>query len=50
VSVDLPDGAAAVAISAPADQLESHLVWRADDHVPTLTAFLEVARGVFDTA
>jgi DNA-binding transcriptional LysR family regulator len=50
VSVDLPDGAAAVAISAPADQLESHLVWRADDHAPTLTAFLEVARAVFETA
>ena len=50
VSVDLPEGAAAVAISAPADRLESHLVWRADDHAPTLTAFLAVARGVFETA
>jgi hypothetical protein len=29
-------------------RLETNVVWRTDDSSPTLAAFLEVARGVFD--
>jgi DNA-binding transcriptional LysR family regulator len=43
----LPDGVAAVELSEPVDQLETDLVWRADDSSAAVAAFLEVARGVF---
>ena len=45
----LPDGVTAVALSDPVDQLETDLVWRADDSSPTVAAFLATARSVFST-
>jgi DNA-binding transcriptional LysR family regulator len=50
VAADLPDGLVAVAIAAPADSLESELVWRSDDESPILAAFIEVSIGVFAAA
>jgi DNA-binding transcriptional LysR family regulator len=49
VSRDLPDGVTAVELSGPVDPLETDLVWRADDSSATVAAFVDVARGVFDT-
>jgi LysR family transcriptional regulator, benzoate and cis,cis-muconate-responsive activator of ben and cat genes len=48
VGRSLPDGVAAVALSEPADRLETDLVWRADDSSATLAGFLEVARGLVE--
>jgi DNA-binding transcriptional LysR family regulator len=48
VGRDLPDGVTALELSKPLDQLETDLVWRADDSSATVAAFLEVARGVFN--
>jgi DNA-binding transcriptional LysR family regulator len=48
VSRDLPDGVTALELSEPVEQLETDLVWRADDSSATVAAFLDVARGVFD--
>ena len=36
-------------VSEPVDELETALVWRADDSSATVAAFLEVARGAFDS-
>jgi DNA-binding transcriptional LysR family regulator len=47
VSTALPEGMVAVPISAPADPLETQLVWRADDENRTLAAFIEVSSSVF---
>jgi DNA-binding transcriptional LysR family regulator len=47
---DLPDGVRAVELTEPVDQLETDLVWRADDTSPTVAAFLEVARGTFEAS
>jgi DNA-binding transcriptional LysR family regulator len=48
VGRELPDGISAVPLSEPVERLETDVVWRADDSSPTVVAFLEVARGVFD--
>jgi DNA-binding transcriptional LysR family regulator len=50
VSTDLPAGIVAVPIAGPAKALQSELVWRSDNESPTLTAFVEVAGGVFTAA
>jgi DNA-binding transcriptional LysR family regulator len=50
VSTDLPAGIVAVPIAGPAEALQSELVWRSDNESPTLTAFVEVAGGVFTAA
>jgi DNA-binding transcriptional LysR family regulator len=47
VSGHLPHGAVAVPISVPADMLETQLIWRSEDQSAALTAFIEVASGVF---
>jgi DNA-binding transcriptional LysR family regulator len=47
VGADLPDGLVAVLIAAPADSVETELVWRGDNESPTLAAFVEVSSGVF---
>jgi DNA-binding transcriptional LysR family regulator len=47
VSTAVPDGLVAVPIAAPAERLESELVWRSDNESPILAAFVEVAGGVF---
>jgi DNA-binding transcriptional LysR family regulator len=48
VARDLPEGVVAVELSEPIDQLETDLVWRADNSSATVAAFLEIARGVSD--
>ena len=45
----LPEGVVAVQLSEPVDELETAVVWRADDSSATVAAFLEVARGAFDS-
>jgi DNA-binding transcriptional LysR family regulator len=50
VGHDLPDGVTSVELSEPVDQLETSIVWRADDSSATVAAFLDVARGVFGPA
>jgi DNA-binding transcriptional LysR family regulator len=47
VGRELPSGVVAVELSEPEQQLETNLVWRADDPSATMAAFLEVARSVF---
>jgi DNA-binding transcriptional LysR family regulator len=47
VSLDLPEGVAAVRIVAPAGRLETQLVWRSDDDSPTVGAFVELSANVF---
>jgi DNA-binding transcriptional LysR family regulator len=47
VAADLPDGLVAVLIAAPADSVETELVWRSDNESPNLAAFVEVSSGVF---
>jgi DNA-binding transcriptional LysR family regulator len=47
VSGELPHGAAAVPISAPAHPLETHLVWRSENQSPALATFVEIASRVF---
>jgi DNA-binding transcriptional LysR family regulator len=47
VANNLPDGVVAIPISAPADPLETQLVWRTDDESPILAAFLGVSANVF---
>jgi DNA-binding transcriptional LysR family regulator len=47
VAHDLPEGVVAVAIASPPDELETQLVWRADDRNAALLAFIDVAEGVF---
>jgi DNA-binding transcriptional LysR family regulator len=47
VSSDLPDGMVAVAISTPANPLETQLVWRDGDESATVAAFVDVASSVF---
>jgi DNA-binding transcriptional LysR family regulator len=47
VSLELPEGVVAVPITAPADPLETQLVWRGDDDSPTVAAFVEVSANVF---
>jgi DNA-binding transcriptional LysR family regulator len=49
VGCDLPDGVTAVELTEPADQLETDLVWRTDESSATVAAFIDVARGVFDS-
>jgi DNA-binding transcriptional LysR family regulator len=44
----LPDGVIAVELTEPVGQLETDVVWRADDASATVAAFVSVARGVFD--
>jgi DNA-binding transcriptional LysR family regulator len=48
VGHDLPEGVCAVELSDQDDRLETDLVWRADDASPTVAAFLDVARGIFE--
>ena len=48
VAHDLPAGVVALALSESRKLLETDVVWRTDDSAPTLAAFLEVARRVFD--
>jgi DNA-binding transcriptional LysR family regulator len=50
VSAELPDGIVAVALSEPADALETCLVWRSDDSSPTVAAFVAAARSAFGPA
>jgi DNA-binding transcriptional LysR family regulator len=50
VARELPEGVAAVFISDAADELETQLVWRADDHNAALAAFVETSSGVFRPA
>ena len=45
---DLPDGVTLVGLSEPVEQLQTDLVWRAEDSSATVAAFREVARGVFN--
>ena len=47
VASNLPDGVVAIPISAPADLLETELVWRTDDESPIVAALLEVSGNVF---
>jgi DNA-binding transcriptional LysR family regulator len=48
VAGELPEGVAAVPISEPADTLETRLLWRDDDAAPSLEAFVDTARGIFE--
>jgi len=50
VAGGLPDGIVAVAISDPADEFETCLVWRADDTSPAVAAFVDVARSAIAAA
>ena len=50
VTGGLPDGIVAVALSEPAESLETCVVWRRDDTSPTVDAFVAVARSVFREA
>jgi len=47
VSLELPEGVVAVPLAAPADPLETQLVWRSNDDSPTVAAFVEVAANMF---
>ena len=47
VSLELPEGVAAVPIAEPADPLETQLVWRSDDDSPTVGAFVELSANAF---
>jgi DNA-binding transcriptional LysR family regulator len=47
VAGGLPEGIVAVALSEPADSLETCLVWRSDDRSPTVAGFVAVARSAF---
>jgi DNA-binding transcriptional LysR family regulator len=47
VAGGLPEGIVAVALSEPADSLETCLVWRSDDRSPTVASFVAVARSAF---
>jgi DNA-binding transcriptional LysR family regulator len=47
VAAGLGDGVAAVPLSEPADELETRLVWRADDLSPALEAFRSIAGAVY---
>jgi hypothetical protein len=47
VASNLPDGVVAIPISAPADLLETELVWRTDDESRIVAALLEVSGNVF---
>jgi DNA-binding transcriptional LysR family regulator len=47
VAGGLPDGIVAVALSEPADSLETCVVWRGDDSSPTVAAFVACARSAF---
>jgi DNA-binding transcriptional LysR family regulator len=47
VEHDLPKGVVAIAISEPKDELETEVVWRADDRNAALLAFLDVSSTVF---
>jgi DNA-binding transcriptional LysR family regulator len=47
VTNGLPEGAVAVPLSEPTRTLETQFVWRTDDTRASLTAFIEVSRGVF---
>jgi DNA-binding transcriptional LysR family regulator len=44
----LPNGVVALSVGEPEARLETSVVCRANDPSPTLAAFVEVARGVFD--
>ena len=50
VAGGLPGGIVAVAISEPADEFETCLVWRADDTSPAVAAFVDVARSAIAAA
>jgi LysR family transcriptional regulator, benzoate and cis,cis-muconate-responsive activator of ben and cat genes len=50
VAQALPPGVVAVPVSGPQAPLETCIVCRAGDPSPTLAAFVNVARGVFDTS
>jgi DNA-binding transcriptional LysR family regulator len=50
VAGGLPDGIVAVAISEPTDELETCLVWRANDTSPAVAAFVDVARSAIAPA
>ena len=43
----LPDGVIARLVSDPPDQLETVLVWRADDSSPVNLAFRQAAQAAF---
>lgn len=47
VVAGLGDGVAAVPLSEPEGELETRLVWRADDPSPALEAFRSIARAVY---
>lgn len=47
VAAGLGDGIAAVPLSEPAGELETRLVWRADDPSPALDALRSIARTVY---
>jgi DNA-binding transcriptional LysR family regulator len=47
VAAGLGDGVAAVSLSEPGDELETRLVWRADDPSPALEAFRSIAGAVY---
>jgi DNA-binding transcriptional LysR family regulator len=50
VAGGLPDGIAAVALSDPADPLDTCLVWRSDQRSPAVEAFVAVAREVAEAS
>jgi LysR family transcriptional regulator, benzoate and cis,cis-muconate-responsive activator of ben and cat genes len=50
VAGGLPEGIAAVSISAPTDALETCLVWRSDERSPAVEAFVASARSAFGIA
>jgi hypothetical protein len=43
VARDLPDGIVAAAIADPSEQIETSIIWRADDSSPINRAFRETA-------
>jgi DNA-binding transcriptional LysR family regulator len=47
VASGLPEGIAAVALSEPTDSLETCLVWRSDERVPAVAAFVTEAQSAF---
>jgi DNA-binding transcriptional LysR family regulator len=50
VAGGLPDGIAAVALSDPADPLDTCLVWRSDQRSAAVEAFVAVAREVAEAS
>jgi DNA-binding transcriptional LysR family regulator len=50
VASGLPEGIAAVALSEPTDSLETCLVWRSDERVPAVAAFVTEAQSAFGEA